>query len=74
MDPELRGYLNGLVVLGSVLVGAFLTQLVLPTTGEAVNTGSVLLWTALFSLVVGGVVYLAFLRGGAATPGMEPAN
>lgn len=74
MDSELRGYLNGLVLLASVLVGTFLAQLVLPTTGQAINTGSVLLWTALFSLVIGGIVYLAFLRTGAANSELDPAN
>lgn len=62
MDTELRRYLNGVVALLSVLVGGLLTQLVLPTTGEAVNTGSVLLWTALFTLAVGGITYLTLLR------------
>lgn len=63
MDSELQQYLNGIVVLLSVVIGAVLTALVLPTTGEAMNTGAVLLWTAMFALLAGGSVYLAFLRG-----------
>lgn len=74
MDTELRRYLNVVVVLLSVLVGALLTQLVLPTTREAVNTGSVVLWTGLFSLAVGGVVYFAFLRTATAPPETAPAE
>lgn len=74
MDTELRRYLTVVVVLLCVLVGTLLTQLVLPTTREAVNTGSVLLWTGLFSLAVGGVVYLAFLGTVSAPPERAPAD
>jgi hypothetical protein len=52
----------------SVLVGAAMTALVLPTTGEAVNTGSVLLWTAAFALLIGGITYRVFLRGRSSNP------
>lgn len=62
MDTQLRRYMNGLLVVLSVLVGATLTALVLPTTGEAVNTGSVLASTLLFAAIVGGVVYLVAVR------------
>ncbi|WP_435320649.1 hypothetical protein [Haloarchaeobius sp. TZWSO28] len=62
MDALLQRYLNGFVVVLSILTGAVLTSLVLPTTGEAVNTGSVLLWTALFALLIGGGVFVALLR------------
>ena len=62
MDPRLQRYLNGFVTLLSVLVGAVMTALVLPTTGEAVNTGSVVLWTAAFALLTGGITYRVFLR------------
>ncbi len=62
MDSTLQQYLNAIVVLLSILVGAVVAGFVLPTTGEAVNTGSVLLWTALFAVVIGGGVFMAFLR------------
>lgn len=62
MDTTIQQYLNGFVVMLSIAVGAILTSLVLPTTGEAVNTGSVLLWTTVSALLIGGSVYLAFLR------------
>lgn len=71
MDTQLRQYLNGIVVLLSIVVGAVLTALVLPTTGEAMNTGSVLLWTAVVALLVGGSVYLAFLRGRPRRPELD---
>lgn len=62
MDTQLQQYLNGFVVILSITVGAVLTGLVLPTTGEAVNTGSVLLWTAVSASLIGGSVYVLFLR------------
>lgn len=68
MDRQLQQYLNGFVALLSVIVGAVMTTLVLPTTGEAVNTGSVLLWTAAFALVIGGITYGIFLRGRPGAP------
>ncbi len=79
MDTQLRNYMNGLLATLSVLVGAVLTGLVLPTTGEAVNTGSVLGSTLLFAGIVGGAVYLFALRRGVGegrddgeTPGARP--
>ncbi len=79
MDTQLRNYMNGLLVAVSVLVGAVLTDLVLPTTGEAVNTGSVVGSTLLFAGIVGGAVYLFALRRGVdgsedsrETPGARP--
>lgn len=74
MDTHLRQYLNGIVFLLSVVTGATLTALVLPTTGEATTTGAVLLWTAVFALLVGGSVYLAFLRGHPSSPEMDPVE
>lgn len=67
MDPQLQRYLNGIFVLLSVLVGAVVTALVLPTTGEAVNTGSVLLWTAVFALLIGGITFKILLSDRADT-------
>lgn len=62
MDSTLQQYLNAVVVLVSILVGAVMAGFVLPTTSEAVNPGSVLLWTALFAVVIGGAVFMTFLR------------
>lgn len=62
MDAQLQRYLKGFFTLLSVLIGAVMTALVLPTTGEAVNTGSVVLWTAAFALLTGGITYGVFLR------------
>lgn len=62
MDVQLQRYLNGFFTLLSVLIGAVMTALVLPTTGEAVNTGSVLLWTVVFALLIGGITYGVFIR------------
>lgn len=74
MDTELQGYLNAVVVLLSIALGAIITGLVLPTTSEAVNTGSVLIWTAVFALLIGGSVYLAFLRTRSAPATGEPTK
>ncbi len=74
MDSQLRQYLNGIVVLLSVVVGGIMTALVLPTTGEATNTGSVLLWTAAFALLVGGTVFLTVLRGRPGGPELDVAE
>ncbi len=71
MNSDLKRYLDAVVVLLSVGVGALLTSLVLPTTGEAVTTGSVLLWTAVFALLLGGGVSLAFLRDRSDSPTVE---
>lgn len=62
MDTHLQQYLNGFLVLVSIAVGAILTSLVLPTTGEAVNMGSILLWTAVSASLLGGSVYVVCLR------------
>lgn len=71
MDLQLQRYLTGIFVLLSVLVGAVMTALVLPTTGEAVNTGSVLLWTAAFALLIGGITYRVFLRDRSDNPRID---
>jgi VIT1/CCC1 family predicted Fe2+/Mn2+ transporter len=61
VDRHPQRYLNGVSVGLSVLIGAVVTALVLPTSGEAVSTGSALLWTAVFALLIGGITFESFL-------------
>lgn len=74
MDAELRRYLNGVVVMLSIIVGALLTGLVLPASGEAVNPGSILLWTGLSALLIGGSMYWLGLRPSVRPPIDEVAE
>lgn len=63
-----KRYLNGFFIILSIAVGAILTGVTLPTTGEAVNPGSILLWTGVSALLIGGSVYWMFLRTSPSLP------
>jgi NhaP-type Na+/H+ or K+/H+ antiporter len=73
MDRHPQRYLTGVAVGLSGFIGAVATALVFPPSGDAVNPGSALLWTAVFALLIGGITFENVLsnraeRVGAAVP------